>query len=324
MEIPVDQWGDRPEDYVPPGGWLRAAWNYCWKRGLSLPFPHTADALDELRRELRSHLAERGAPAYKLEALADWGVEQYNDKRRRRSRPQPSLEERTKMLGRPPIRPRPYLLIPELPPMMRRPNARGRFRPLVQYAKDWAEQPAHRDKMMADRPPPDTELAIALSIAAVVHALCDMSVFTDPRRTAFVVDTINTWLPPHLQQALDEIAQRESLTEDWFNNKVVNTMPSEGVDYQPRMAYRGEKFGVYHPSLEKLLAMKLKSSRLDKDLLDAARLADETGISRVRDLTTLVEDTYGPGQITPRVEDFIDSTVERYIKLRLATGRTTL
>lgn len=144
-----------------------------------------------------------------------------------------------------------------------------------------------------------------------------MSVFTDPRRTTFIVDAINTWLPPHLQQVLDEIAQRESLEEDWFNNKVVNTMPSEGVDYQPRMAYRGEKFGVYHPSLEILLAMKLKSSRLDKDLLDAARLADETGISRVRDLTALVEDTYGPEQITPRVEEFIDSTVDRYINLRL-------
>ena len=158
---------------------------------------------------------------------------------------------------------------------------------------------------------------------ADIDAARTMSAFTDPRRTTFVVDAINAWLPPHLQQVLDEIAQRESLTDDWFNNKVVNTMPSEGMDYQPRMAYRGDKFGVYHPSPEKLLAMKLKSSRMDKDLLDAARLADETGISRVRDLKSLVEDAYGPGQITPRVEDFIDSTVDRYIKLRLAAGRAT-
>ena len=42
MEIPVDCWGDRPEDYVPPGGWLRTAWNYFWKHGLSQPFPHAA------------------------------------------------------------------------------------------------------------------------------------------------------------------------------------------------------------------------------------------------------------------------------------------
>ncbi len=157
---------------------------------------------------------------------------------------------------------------------------------------------------------------------ADIDAARTMSAFTDPCRTTFVVDAINDWLPPHLQQVLDEIAQRESLTEDWFNNKVVNTMPSEGMDYQPRMAYRGDKFGVYHPSPEKLLAMKLKSSRVHKDLEDAVRLADETGISRVRDLTALAEDAYGPGQITPRVEDFIDKTVDGYLKLRLATGRT--
>ena len=159
---------------MPPGGWLRTAWNYCWKHGLTQPFPHDSETLDGLRRGLRAHLRERGAPFYKLEALADWGVDQYHVKRQRRAEPQPSYEERTRMLGRPPIRPRPYLLIPELPPMMRPPNIRGRFRPLVQYCKDWAAQPAHRGKMMADRPPSDTEPAMAASIAAVVHALCDL------------------------------------------------------------------------------------------------------------------------------------------------------
>lgn len=178
MEIPVDCWGDRPGDYVPPGGWLRTAWNFCWKHGLTQPFPHSAETLDGLRRGLLAHLRERGAPAYKLEALADWGVDQYHSKRQRRARPKPSYEERTRMLGRPPIRPRPYLLIPELPPMMRPPNIRGRFRPLVQYCKDWAVQPANRGKMMADRPPPDTEPAMAASIAAVVHALCDLDELT--------------------------------------------------------------------------------------------------------------------------------------------------
>lgn len=74
--------------------------------------------------------------------------------------------------------------------------------------------------------------------------------------------------------------------------------------------------GVYRPSLKILLAMKLKSSRMNKDLLDAARLADETGIQRVRDLTALVEDVYGPKEITPRVEEFIDRTVEQYLQLR--------
>ncbi len=150
---------------------------------------------------------------------------------------------------------------------------------------------------------------------ADIDAAHTQSVFTDPRRTTFIIDTINPFLPPHLQQVLDDVAQREGLEEDWFNNKVINTMP-DGVEYEPLMAYRGERLGVYRPSLKILLAMKLKSSRRHKDLEDAARLADETGIHLVRDLTDLVEEVYGPGQITPRVEEFIDRTVEQYLQLR--------
>lgn len=150
---------------------------------------------------------------------------------------------------------------------------------------------------------------------ADIDAAHTQSVFTDPRRTAFIIDTINPFLPPHLQQVLDDVAQREGLEEEWFNNKVINAMP-DGVEYEPLMAYRGERLGVYRPSLKILLAMKLKSSRLDKDLLDAARLADETGIWQARDLTALVEGVYGTGQITPRVEEFIDTTVGRYMQLR--------
>lgn len=150
---------------------------------------------------------------------------------------------------------------------------------------------------------------------ADIDAAHTQSVFTDPRRTTFIIDTINPFLPPHLQQVLDDVAQREGLEDDWFNNKVINTMP-DGVEYEPLMAYRGERLGVYRPSLRILLAMKLKSSRLDKDLLDAARLADETGIWQARDLTALVEEVYGTGRITPRVEEFIDTTVGRYMQLR--------
>lgn len=150
---------------------------------------------------------------------------------------------------------------------------------------------------------------------ADIDAVHTQSVFTDPRRTTFIIDAVNPFLPPHLQQVLDDIAQREELDDDWFNNKVINTMP-DGVEYEPLMAYRGERWGVYRPSLKILLAMKLKSSRWHKDLEDAARLADETGICRVRDLTALVEDVYGPREITPRVEEFIDRTVDQYLQLR--------
>ena len=171
-DVSVQWWGDRPGDNPPPAGWLRVAWNFCWEYGLRRPFPHPPAVLDDLRRVLRAYLTEREAPAYKLEALVDWSVGEYLWRRAfEERRPSVGAAERT---GRPPLRPRPYWLIPELPPLMRLPDVGGRFRPLVQFAKDWAVRPACRGRMMADPPPPDTEPALAASIAAVVHALCDL------------------------------------------------------------------------------------------------------------------------------------------------------
>ena len=177
-EVSVQWWGDRPGDNAPPAGWLRVAWNFCWEYGLRRPFPHPPAVLDDLRRVLRAYLTEREAPAYKLEALVDWSAGEYVWRRAfEESRPSVGAAERT---GRPPLRPRPYLLIPELPPLMRLPDVGGRFRPLVQLAKDWAVRPACRGRMMADPPPPDTEPALAASIAAVVHALCDLDEISPP------------------------------------------------------------------------------------------------------------------------------------------------
>lgn len=176
-EVSVQWWGDRPGERSPPAGWLRTAWNFCWERGLRRPFPHPPGALDDLRWELRDYLAEREAPAYKLEALADWATAEYEWRR--------DFEERRPTGrapgGRPPLRPRPFYLIPELPPLMRLPDVGGRFRPLVQFAKDWAVRPARRERMMADPPPPDAEPALSASIAAVVHALCDLDEIAPPK-----------------------------------------------------------------------------------------------------------------------------------------------
>lgn len=35
---------------------------------------------------------------------------------------------------------------------MRRKAGRGRYRPLIQFSKDWAVRPLNRDEMMADPP----------------------------------------------------------------------------------------------------------------------------------------------------------------------------
>lgn len=179
-EVSVQWWGERPGERAPPAGWLRTAWNFCWEWGLQRPFPHRAGELDVLRRAVRAYLAEREAPGYKLEALADWSADKYVARRSFEER-RPSFAESRRRLGRPPLRPRPFWLVPELPPMMREPDAGGRFRPLVQFAKDWAVRPARRGRMMADPPPPETEPDMAASIAAVVHALCDLDETTPPQ-----------------------------------------------------------------------------------------------------------------------------------------------
>ena len=150
-EVSVQWWGERPGERAPPAGWLRTAWNFCWEWGLQRPFPHRAGELDVLRRAVRAYLAEREAPGYKLEALADWSADKYVARRSFEER-RPSFAESRRRLGRPPLRPRPFWLVPELPPMMREPDAGGRFRPLVQFAKDWAVRPACRGRMMADPP----------------------------------------------------------------------------------------------------------------------------------------------------------------------------
>lgn len=170
---------DCPDEYVPPGGWRRIVWNYCWRRGLEHPFPHPPTLLDEIRSGLRALLTERKAPAWKIEALTEWGASEYV-KHRRFEENRPGYDQLVKRLGRPPLRPRPYLLVAELPQLMREPaGRRGQHRDLIQFANDWAVQPADRRKMMAG-PPPPAEAAIANSIATVVHALCDLDEIAPP------------------------------------------------------------------------------------------------------------------------------------------------
>lgn len=166
--LPVDK-------FHPPGGWRRIAWKYIWNYGMEHEYPHPTETVERIRGGLRNRLAGMGASPLRAKAVTEWAVGAY-------------LEDRWDewaYRGEPkspnPLRPRPYLLVPELPPAMRyKIGRRGQFRPLIQYSKDWAVQPLHRDKMMADPPPPGTEPGIAVSIAAVVHALCDLDEHTPP------------------------------------------------------------------------------------------------------------------------------------------------
>ncbi len=162
------------DENAPPGGWRRAAWNLCWRHGLPSPFPHRAETVARIQETVLTDLRAKGASSAGADALAEWGMNHYIRKRTF----QTSLAEVDKASD--PLRTRPYLLVPDLPDMMMKPNGRGRYRPLIQYCKDWGDRPADRPAMMADPPPPDAIPGIAVSIAAVVHALCDQDEHQTP------------------------------------------------------------------------------------------------------------------------------------------------
>lgn len=151
---------------APAGGWRRAAWNLCWRHGLRSPFPHCAETLARIQETVLTDLRAKGAPRAGADAIAEWGMSRYVRKRTF----QESQAEADKASN--PMRRRPYLLVSDLPDMMMKPNGRGQYRPLIQFCKDWGDRPSDRPEMMADPPPADTVPHIAVSIAAVVHALC--------------------------------------------------------------------------------------------------------------------------------------------------------
>lgn len=73
-----------------------------------------------------------------------------------------------------PLRPRPYLLAEEVPPLMAQPSVRARTLPLRQFVKDWFSPLADHEEMIAGPLPEGCPDGDAVRIATVVHALCDL------------------------------------------------------------------------------------------------------------------------------------------------------
>ena len=72
-----------------------------------------------------------------------------------------------------PLLERPYMVVGELPAAMAEPGGRGaHYWPLVQFIKDWNNQPEAREHMLEGGVPPDADAVTAAKIAAVMHALC--------------------------------------------------------------------------------------------------------------------------------------------------------
>ena len=73
-----------------------------------------------------------------------------------------------------PLLARPYVVAGELPAAMAIPEGRGAgYWPVLQFIKDWNNQPESRELMVTGGLPEDTDATTAAKIAAVIHALCE-------------------------------------------------------------------------------------------------------------------------------------------------------
>ena len=79
-----------------------------------------------------------------------------------------------------PVRPRPYLLAVEIPPLLSQPSSRSNALPLRQFVKDWFGPLADHGEMVAGPLPPGCPPRHAVRIATVVHALCDLEGMEPP------------------------------------------------------------------------------------------------------------------------------------------------
>ncbi len=98
-----------------------------------------------------------------------------------------------------PLQSRPYVVVSELPAAMAIPGGRNAgFWPLIQFIKDWNNQPESRALMLAGGLPEDTEATTAAKIAAVVHALCQRDGHRVPEWVHSKRSNVDVPLIPHV------------------------------------------------------------------------------------------------------------------------------
>ena len=122
------------------------------------------------------------------------------------------------------------------------------------------------------------------------------------------------------KEVRDIIAKKYGLQENWINNAVAGAIAFDMKNS------KSVNFGVFGNlyinivSAEQLLAMKIFSSRDDKDFEDAYLLAKQLGFYKKKDLTNLLRLYFKDSSINQRnrskshynsITDFIDNLVKR-------------
>ena len=112
-----------------------------------------------------------------------------------------------------------------------------------------------------------------------------------------------------VRELTEELARRHGFENDWINDAAKGFLP--GQDENPRTVFESEALLVQVASPEYLLAMKLHSGRVERDIDDAVKLYDLVGYTTVEQGLALLEEKYPPGQLLPRHRYIVEDVAAR-------------
>ncbi|HMR49738.1 MAG TPA: DUF6036 family nucleotidyltransferase [Arachnia sp.] len=142
-----------------------------------------------------------------------------------------------------------------------------------------------------------------------------MSLAYDHSRTTLDVDAA---FEPSLavREAARELADAHGLDQDWLNDGAKGFMP--GDDPDARVVFESDYLRVLVASPSYLLAMKLHSARIERDLDDAARLFNEVGYTTAEQARDLLQSTYGAARLMPKHDYVVEDVAARAAALTRA------
>ena len=141
----------------------------------------------------------------------------------------------------------------------------------------------------------DTSIDISIGGGAAMALLMD-------NRATVDVDVLNREMPEALASAAADMADTKGLPADWMNSSASAYADMGDPGFSAEPVFRGSLLTVRRPDLKHLLAMKLVAAR-DKDLPDAAWLAQQLGITGSNHLFQVVTDTY---EASPGMDESVE------------------
>lgn len=152
-----------------------------------------------------------------------------------------------------------------------------------------------------------TELGAELDAAGIVADLfvvggAAVALAYDARRLTRDVDAV--FAPAaQVRTAAERVAQAHGLPADWLNDAVKGFLPPGVPASRLLMEVPGLRVEVAEPRY--LLALKLRAAR-DEDVDDVRLLAGIAGIRTAHECVALLEATFPPAILTPRLQFFAE------------------